>query len=315
MKRFKNILLVYNGTEQGESTLMRTVNLAITNQAALTVIDVIGEPPRDYQMLITALLPEEIMELAVKEQNEHLERYITPIRKAGVQVSAKVLVGKEFLEIIREVLHNKHDLVIKTARGKRGVKDILFGSTAMHLMRKCPCPVWVITPGQSQPYDRILAAVDVSPADTRENTLNTKIMDLATSLAHLGLSELHIVYAWNFRHVNFLNGELGRSPGEIKKWEAETHKLHKTYLDDFLKKHTLNKVKHQVHLQKGKASDLIPQLAENRRIDLIVMGTLCRTGISGFFMGNTAEKVLHRVDCSVLTVKPEDFISPVKIDE
>ena len=45
-------------------------------------------------------------------------------------------------------------------------------------------------------------------------------MDLATSLAHLELSELHIVYAWNFRHVNFLNGELGKSPGEIKKWES-----------------------------------------------------------------------------------------------
>ena len=167
MKRFKNILLVYDGAEPSKSTINRAVNLATINQASLTVIDVIEEIPRDYQMLITALLPEEIMELAVKEQNERLERYIIPILKAGVQVSAKVLVGKEFLEIIREVLRNKHDLVIKTARGKGGVKDILFGSTAMHLMRKCPCPVWVMTPGQSQPYDRILAAVDVSPADTR----------------------------------------------------------------------------------------------------------------------------------------------------
>ena len=44
------------------------------------------------------------------------------------------------------------------------------------------------------------------------------------------------------------------------------------------------------------------------------MGTLCRTGIPGFFIGNTAEKVLHRVDCSVLTIKPENFISPVTIN-
>ena len=315
MQRFKNILLVYEGAEQGKSTLKRTVNLAAINRARLTVIDVIEAIPRDYQMLITALLPEEIMELAVKEQNERLEHYITPIREAGVRVSAKVLVGKEFLEIIREVLLNNHDLVIKTARGKGGVTDILFGSTAMHLMRKCPCPVWVMKPGQSQPYNRILAAVDLMPADTKENTLNTKIMDLATSLAHLELSELHIVYAWDFPHESLLNAEFGKSPGEIKKWESETHKLHKRYLDHFLKKYTLNKVKYHVHLLKGKASDLIPEFAEKRRIDLIVMGTLCRTGIPGFFIGNTAEKVLHRVDCSVLTVKPEDFISPVTLDE
>ncbi|MBE9520013.1 MAG: universal stress protein [Proteobacteria bacterium] len=195
------------------------------------------------------------------------------------------------------------------------MKDILFGSTAMHLMRKCPCPVWMMKPGQSQPYNQILVAVDVTASDTEENKLNTKIMDMATSLAHLEQSELHIVYAWDFPPKSYMNGKFGKSPGEIEKLESETHKLHKRYLDDFLKKYALDKVKSQVHLLKGKASDLVPELAEKWRIDLIVMGTLCRTGIPGFFIGNTAEKVLHRVNCSVLTVKPEDFTSPVTIDE
>ena len=105
------------------------------------------------------------------------------------------------------------------------------------------------------------------------------------------------------------------SPGEIEKWENETRKFPKRYLDDFLKQYTLEKVRHQVHLLKGRASELIPQLAQKKRINLLVMGTLCRTGIPGFFIGNTAEKVLHRVNCSVLTVKPEGFITPVTLDE
>jgi nucleotide-binding universal stress UspA family protein len=46
-------------------------------------------------------------------------------------------------------------------------------------------------------------------------------------------------------------------------------------------------------------------------IDLLVMGTVCRTGISGFLIGNTAEEVLNQIDCSVLTVKPEGFVTPV----
>ena len=314
MERFKNILLVYDGTEQGKSTLSRAVNLATRNRALLTVIDVIEEIPSDYQMLFTALLPEEIMALAVKEQKERLEHYITPIREAGCKVNAKVLVGKEFIEIIRVVVRNKHDLVIKTARRKGGVGDILFGSTAMHLMRKCPCPVWVMKPGQSQHYDRILAAVDVTAPDTKENKLNTKIMDMATSLAQQEKSELHIIHAWDIPYESLLRETLDTSPGEIEKWENEIHKLPKRYLDDFLKKYALDKVKHQVHLLKGKASNLIPELVEKKQIDLVVMGTLCRTGIPGFFIGNTAEKVLHRVDCSVLTVKPESFISPVTIN-
>jgi len=315
MQRFKNILLVYDGTEEGKSTLDRAVNLVTRNQARLTIIDVIDGIPQDYQMLIAAQHPQEIMEFVVKKQKERLEQYIVPLLEAGLKVTTKVLVGKEFIEIIREVLRNNHDLVIKTARGKGGVRDILFGSTAMHLMRKCPCPVLVMKPGRSRRYYRILAAVDVTPAEAKVNTLNAKIMDLATSLTHLDQSELHIIHAWNIPYESLLKESADKSPREIEKWENKTRKLPKKYLDDFLKKYTLEKVRHQVHLLKGRASELIPELAQKKRINLLVMGTLCRTGIPGFFIGNTAEKVLHRVNCSVLTVKPEGFITPVTLDE
>jgi nucleotide-binding universal stress UspA family protein len=41
------------------------------------------------------------------------------------------------------------------------------------------------------------------------------------------------------------------------------------------------------------------------------MGTVARTGISGFFMGNTAETILNQLNCSVLAVKPHGFVTPV----
>jgi nucleotide-binding universal stress UspA family protein len=68
---------------------------------------------------------------------------------------------------------------------------------------------------------------------------------------------------------------------------------------------------HRLHLVKGEPSDAIVYLVRKLRIDLLVMGTVCRTGIPGFIIGNTAERVLDTVDCSVLTVKPEGFVSPV----
>ena len=315
MQRFRNILLVYDDTEQVKLTLERAVNLATRNQARLTIISVIEEIPRDYKMLITALHPQEIMKRAVKKQNERLEQYIAPLLEAGLRVNAKVLVGKEFIEIIREVLRNNHDLVIKVARGKGGVRDILFGSTAMHLMRKCPCPVLVMKPGRGRRYYRILAAVDVTSADAKGNTLNTKIMDTAISLANLDNSDLHIIHTWDNPFEHFLRDEVAASHGETEKWKNETRKLLKRNLHDFLKKYPLAKVKHSVHLLKGRAGEVITQLVNKKRINLIVLGTLCRTGIPGFFIGNTAEKVLHRVNCSVLTVKPEGFVTPVTLDE
>ena len=72
-------------------------------------------------------------------------------------------------------------------------------------------------------------------------------------------------------------------------------------------------LQHRIHLVKGEAALVIPKLAHEKQVDLIVMGTVCRTGIAGFFIGNTAEKILQDVDCSVLTVKPEGFVSPVTV--
>ena len=68
-----------------------------------------------------------------------------------------------------------------------------------------------------------------------------------------------------------------------------------------------------VHLVEGKAKDVIPALARKKRVELIVMGTLARTGLPQRLIGHTAETVLGHADCSVLTVKPEDFVSPVAL--
>ena len=43
------------------------------------------------------------------------------------------------------------------------------------------------------------------------------------------------------------------------------------------------------------------------------MGTLARTGISGLVMGNTAERLLPLLPCSVLAIKPEGFECPLDV--
>jgi nucleotide-binding universal stress UspA family protein len=69
-----------------------------------------------------------------------------------------------------------------------------------------------------------------------------------------------------------------------------------------------------VHLLKGDPAEVIAEFAKTGRIDLIVMGTVARAGIGGLLIGNTAETILQRADCSVLAAKPEGFVSPVELD-
>ncbi len=68
------------------------------------------------------------------------------------------------------------------------------------------------------------------------------------------------------------------------------------------------------HVIKGHAQHVVPELASELAADLVVMGTVARTGIAGLFMGNTAEDILTQLDCSVLTIKPPGFTSPVTLE-
>ena len=58
----------------------------------------------------------------------------------------------------------------------------------------------------------------------------------------------------------------------------------------------------------------MPSLARRKRVDLVVMGTVARTGVPGLFIGNTAEAILNQVQCSVLAAKPDGFVTPVQLD-
>jgi len=190
MQHFKNILVFIDGQTERQAFLAQAVDLAKRNQARMTVISVIDDPPDHVHRLSPHKSPEELRETLFQAEEDHLEVILAPVREDEMQIDVSVLLGTPFLEIIREVLRNDHDLVIVAAEGMGRVKELLFGSTAMHLMRKCPCPVWVVKPDQTKQYSRILAAVDPTSFCEEHLALNIMIMDLANSLAQLALLSL-----------------------------------------------------------------------------------------------------------------------------
>lgn len=239
-----------------------------------------------------------------------------------------MLVGTPFLETIREVLRNGRDLVIKVAEDYDWL-DQLFGSDDMHLLRKCPCPVWLLKPQAPKTYQCILAAVDVNDAYPPQEmeirqALNRQILEMASSLALSEFAELHIGSAWDaigdsaMRHSAFM-----RSPEEeVNAYVGQIRQHHAANLDALMREvapyvgqEALDYLKPTTHLIKGGPRKEIPALAKQIEADLVLMGTVARTGIPGFFMGNTAETILNQIDCSVLAIKPPGFVTPVTVKD
>jgi universal stress protein E len=101
----------------------------------------------------------------------------------------------------------------------------------------------------------------------------------------------------------------------VDRWVREDRDLHRHRLIEILRPYPLQDLKFQVYMQKGEPGHLIPELAAEMEVGLIVMGTVSRTGVDGLLIGNTAEKILSQMDCSVLAVKPDGFVTPVRLDE
>ena len=316
MRRFSNILLIVDEGKEYLAALRRAIALSRSNQARLSICTVIDAIPSDMQVAITAITPAELNTIAISETRAWLEELIESVAAEGLHIEAKVLVGKPFIEIIRQVLKEDYNLVIKCAEADAGLTGLLFGSTDMHLMRKCPCPVWIAGPEEQDKYRRILAAVDQGQGDPAEDALNRQILEMSSSLALAECSELHVVHAWRFASEDLLRSKRTiLSDNEIDAMVEEEAHARRLWLEDCVETYVTNTdedaIDPHLHLIKGAAKNVVPKSAKDLDVDLIVMGTVARTGIPGFFMGNTAESILNRIECSVLTVKPPGFESPV----
>jgi nucleotide-binding universal stress UspA family protein len=311
MQRFKNILLVLDPELEGAATLGKAVSLARQNGARLTLFSVLNEPPglQGYSESVA----QQQLASAINERREWLRGLLISLPHDGIDVVINVVEGIPFLEIIRQVLRAQHDLVIATAEEKKGIRARLFGATSMHLMRKCPCPVWIVKRAQTQPYARILAAVDPLAYDPKRDSLNPLILQLAGSMARKEAAELHIIHVWHLFGESYVRNR-GMTRKDIQEAKAQEKLQHKQRFDALLSRVDVTDLKPHLHLTEGYPDEYIPELVAAQGIDLLVMGSVCRTGIAGFLIGNTAEEVLNQVDCSVLTLKPEGFETPVTLE-
>lgn len=302
MQDIKKILVFVTARTEGSPALEQARRIAKATGAEIELVDVIGELP------MTLRAPgfgyPDLLETLKKEAYEALEGAAAPIRHAdGTPVSAKALYGKPFLEVTREVLRGEHDLVLLDARRDGSLH--LWGTTAMRLFRVCPAPVWAVHPERSGACRKVLAAVDPLSGYDEENALNRRILEAALDVARLQQAELHVVHAW---------GEQEESPELLVRFEERMKAAAREALDALLAPYSDKIPAERVHLVAGRPAEGIHQVVRDENVDLLVMGTLVRTGIQGVLIGNTAEKLLGQVECSILALKPDGYRTPVELE-
>ena len=313
MKQFQNILVAVDSRFDTQPALQWALWLAKHNHARLKIFDVLPDLPWIAKLVLS---DSENSHQALAEQKQRmLDTIAKSVRDEDVEVSTELLFGKSSYAIMHEVLRSGHDLVVRVTKGAHSGRSGFFGTTSMRLLRKCPCAVWLVRPDKPPRFDRVLAAIDPSPDDVTRETLSHTIMDLGKSITGYDKGELHVVHAWEVFGEHLLKSRYHADDLAKAKHNAEARVI--GAMDQFLSPYGLSHKSDTVHMLSDDlgAGHAISDLAKRERMDLVVMGTIARTGVSGALMGNTAEKVLDRIECSVLAVKPDNFVSPVTLPE
>lgn len=291
-----------------EWALEHALDLGRRTGARVELAACVGEVSAD--LVRAAGMDEAYLEqIAADEARRQLEEASGTVPQGGEPIPLKVLRGRPFMSVIREVLQEGHDLVLIAAPERMGrAARLMTPSLAMHLMRKCPVPVWLMRP-PSRPVRRIGVAVDADDEEDVRVALDRSLVAAGLAVARAYSASLVVFHALQFFPSEIvLRHRAGVPEAAITALVARARDRVGRNLEN-LARSTGSRATTQ--LLEGRAVVEIPRFVTHADLDLLVMGTVGRVGIAGLFIGNTAEEILQRVECSILALKPEGFGSPV----
>lgn len=143
------------------------------------------------------------------------------------------------------------------------------------LMRLSPCPILMVKNTGDWKHGRALVAIDCQSTDDAHTKLNNQIISFAQRFTDAYGSDAHFVNAYQDKSHHPEVEELARICGAP--------------------------VEH-VHVVEDTAAPAISKVAEELSVDLIIIGTVGRTGIKARMIGNTSERILDDTRADVLVL-------------
>lgn len=211
----------------------------------------------------------------LKEHKAKLDALLAPLAARGIETSSDVDWDKDWHHaIVRAAARDFADVVFKSSFHNPRRRVLKFTSDSI-LIRECLCPVLLIKHAERQETSRILAAIDIQARAAPYTRLNENVLEFSRRVVDSMQAEVHVVNAFpDFRMV----------PDRARIMElAGVDSDH-------------------VHIKLGAPDKVIVDVAKNIDASLVVVGNSHRSGLAALLHGNTAEKILGKLDCNILAM-------------
>lgn len=126
--------------------------------------------------------------------------------------------------------------------------------------------------------------------------------------------KLDVISCWDYPFESYLriNAWYRVGDSELSNIVQNVQLKHRVALDALITESGISGPMSICHTR-GVPEQAIPSEIERNGIDLLVIGTMARTGIHGLVAGNTSEDIIGELSCSVVALKPPGFVSPISV--
>jgi universal stress protein E len=290
---FQHILVALDGSESSLLAVDAAIDLAVMLQARLDVLSV-EEPFRRFSGTGEQDTVERSAAVRSLEQLQalHLQRAIWN----GVQASGSVLTGHAGQMILEYAREEDCDLLVLGHQGRSGVWDTSVGSTAEKLVNHAPCSTLIMRSRADKGlFKRLLVAFDGSP-------LSWQALHVSLQLKALLNASLHLLVV--IEGSSMLSASRFALPAHSwpAHWDqAGSLQLMQTIVEA---ERQWNESLDEIVAYQGSASEILPSVAHEKRVDLLVLGATGQEHPRNSPLGKTARKVANEALCSVLIVRP-----------
>lgn len=187
--------------------------------------------------------------------------------------------------------------------------DLLFvgqcenGPDLKPLLRQLPCPLLLAR--RDKAPRRLGAALGAGAADAPHRLLNQAVLEHLVALT--------LKFQGEARVLSALPNPVELVPlmGDAYAASYVSTDLETGYRDNLVQQMTaFGLAEDALRISAGRLDLVLPELVKAENVDCLLLGTVARKGFSAFWLGNTAEDVLPRVECDVLFLRPQDYVDP-----
>jgi universal stress protein E len=307
MEKYKKILAVIDPTTDNQKALKRSIELAQRTGSEITALLTIYDLSYEMTTMLSGEERDAMRQSVINDHQQWLDEKVNEHKHTNIIINTSIIWhNRPFEIIIKKVINEAYDIVIKGTHQHDKFKSVIFTPTDWHILRKCPCPVLLVKEHNWPDNGNVLTALNIGSDDAEHKALNDKLTQEAIHLSSLIKANIHLVNSYPGTPVNIA----------IEIPEFNTCE----YNDTMLKHHQSAMNIHanafsisseNTHVKEGLPEDVIQSVSDEIDAELVILGTIGRTGLSAALIGNTAEHVIDRLNCDVLAIKPNGYVSPL----